>query len=39
MKANCFETYPGLKETKGTFVTQVEKSLLVLEDKVIVLGE
>lgn len=39
MKANCFETYPGLKETKGNFVTQVEKSLLVLEDKVIVLGE
>ena len=39
MKANCFETFPGLKESKGTMVTQVEKSVLVLEDKVIVLGE
>lgn len=39
MKSNCFHCHPGLKETKGTIVTQVEKSLLILEDKTIVLGE
>jgi methionyl aminopeptidase len=39
MKADVFKTYPGLKETKGKIVTQVEKSLLVLENKTIVLGE
>lgn len=39
MKANCFESFPGLKETKNTIVTQVEKSVLVLKDKTIVLGE
>ena len=39
MKAGCFHTYPGLKESKGSMVTQVEKSLLILEDKTIVLGE
>jgi len=39
MKAGCLHTYPGLKETKGSMVTQVEKSLLILEDKTIVLGE
>ncbi len=39
MKTACFETFPGLKEIKGIFVTQVEKSLIVLEDKTIVLGE
>lgn len=39
LKANCFETFPGLKETKGNIVTQVEKSLIILEEKTIVLGE
>ncbi|MFA5125999.1 MAG: type II methionyl aminopeptidase [archaeon] len=39
MKTSCLHTYHGLKETKGVIVTQVEKSILVLEDKVIVLGE
>ncbi len=39
MKADVFKTYAGLKETQGKMVTQVEKSLLILENKVIVLGE
>jgi len=39
MKSSCFHCHPGLKETKGTIVTQVEKSLLILEDKTIILGE
>ncbi len=39
MKNDAIETFPGLKEEKGTFVSQVEKSMLVLEDKVIILGE
>ena len=39
MKANVFKTYPGLKEKSGAMVSQVEKSLLILEDKTIVLGE
>jgi len=39
MKTDCFQTYPGLKEIKGKIVSQVEKSLLILEDKTIVLGE
>jgi methionyl aminopeptidase len=39
MKANCFENFPGLKETQGKIVTQIEKSMLILEDKTIVLGE
>ena len=39
MKAEVFKTYPGLKEKSGAMVTQVEKSLLILEDKTIVLGE
>jgi methionyl aminopeptidase len=39
MKADCFENFPGLKETQGKIVTQVEKSLLLLEDKTIILGE
>lgn len=39
MKANTFETFPGLREKKGEFVTQVEKSIIVLEEKIIVLGE
>jgi methionyl aminopeptidase len=39
MKAGCVHSYPGLKETKGTIVTQVEKSVLILEDKTLVLGE
>lgn len=38
MKAGCLEMHSGLKETKAT-ITQVEKSLLILEDKIIVLGE
>ncbi|MDD3083894.1 MAG: type II methionyl aminopeptidase [Candidatus ainarchaeum sp.] len=39
MKASVFETFPGLKEVKGAMVTQSEKSLLILEEKTIVLGE
>lgn len=39
MKWKVFETFPGLKETKGIIVTQAEKSLLILKDKTIVLGE
>jgi methionyl aminopeptidase len=39
MKADVLKTFPGLKETSGKFTTQVEKSLLILEDKTIVLGE
>ncbi|MBT4597390.1 MAG: type II methionyl aminopeptidase [Candidatus Diapherotrites archaeon] len=39
MKTDVFKTYPGLKETQRHIVTQVEKSLLILEDKTIVLGE
>lgn len=39
MKAGAFETFPGLKENKGTIITQSEKSLIVLENKTIVLGE
>lgn len=38
MKTTCLTTHPGLKE-KGAIITQVEKSLLILEDKTIVLGE
>ncbi len=38
MKAGCLEMHSGLKESK-TIITQVEKSLLILEDKTIVLGE
>jgi methionyl aminopeptidase len=39
MKADVFKSYPGLRETKGAMVSQVEKSLLILENKTIVLGE
>jgi len=39
MKADVFKTYPGLKEKSGVMVSQVEKSLLILEDKTIILGE
>jgi len=39
MKAGCVHPYAGLKETKGSIVTQVEKSVIVLENKTIVLGE
>ncbi|MDD3159836.1 MAG: type II methionyl aminopeptidase [Candidatus ainarchaeum sp.] len=39
MKAEVFHCHHGLKETKGIFTTQAEKSLLILEDKTIVLGE
>ncbi|HNV01336.1 MAG TPA: type II methionyl aminopeptidase [archaeon] len=38
MKAGCLEMHSGLKETKA-IITQIEKSLLILEDKTIVLGE
>lgn len=38
MKSGCLEMHSGLKESKAT-ITQVEKSLLILEDKTIVLGE
>ncbi|MFA6419893.1 MAG: type II methionyl aminopeptidase [archaeon] len=39
MKSGCLHSYPGLKESKGAIVTQVEKSVVILEDKTIVLGE
>jgi methionyl aminopeptidase len=39
MKSGCLHAYGGLRESKGAIVTQVEKSLLILEDKTIVLGE
>ncbi|MCX6803478.1 MAG: hypothetical protein NTY48_02805, partial [Candidatus Diapherotrites archaeon] len=39
MKSGCVQTFPGLKETKGAMVTQMEKSLIILEEKIIVLGE
>ena len=39
MKAGCLHSYPGLKESKNIIVTQAEKSLIILEEKVIVLGE
>ena len=39
IKTGCFHAYPGLKESKGAIVSQVEKSLIILEDKTIVLGE
>ncbi len=39
MKAKSFETFPGLKEMKNEIVTQAEKTLIVLEEKTIVLGE
>ncbi len=39
MKADVFKSYPGLKEKSKAMVSQVEKSLLILEDKTIVLGE
>jgi hypothetical protein len=38
MKSGCLEMHSGLKESKAT-ITQVEKSLLILENKTIVLGE
>ena len=38
MKAGCLEMHSGLKETKAT-ITQIEKSILILENKTIVLGE
>jgi methionyl aminopeptidase len=37
MKAGCFHPYPGLKEDRGAFVAQHEKSMLILEDKTIIL--
>ena len=39
LKAGCFHAYPGLREAKGAFVSQAEKSLIILEDETIVLGE
>ncbi len=39
MKTGCFKTYHGLKENKDATVTQVEKSILVLEGKIIALGK
>lgn len=39
MKAGCVQTFPGLREAKDVIVTQVEKSVLVLEEKTVVLGE
>ena len=39
IKSGCITTFPGLKESKGAMVTQVEKSLLVLENETIILGE
>jgi len=39
MKSDVFKAYPGLKEKSGVMVSQVEKSLLILENKTIVLGE
>ncbi|MEK6959457.1 MAG: type II methionyl aminopeptidase [archaeon] len=39
MKTSIFHTYAGLKESKGAMVSQSEKSLIVLEDNVLVLGE
>lgn len=39
MKSGCLETFAGLRESKGSMVTQVEKSVIVLEDKTIILGE
>jgi methionyl aminopeptidase len=39
MKYGCVTAFPGLKESKDAMVTQVEKSVLILEDKTIVLGE
>ena len=39
MKTGCLQTFAGLREAKGAMVTQVEKSVLVLENETIVLGE
>jgi methionyl aminopeptidase len=39
MKNDVFQCHHGLKETKGNYTTQAEKSILILENKVIVLGE
>lgn len=39
MKTKAIHSYPGLKETKGTIVTQVEKTIIINEGKTIVLGE
>ena len=39
LKMNCFHAYPGLREAKGAIVSQAEKSLIVLENETIVLGE
>lgn len=39
MKNGCFETFPGLKEEKGKMIAQAEKTVIVLENETIILGE
>ena len=39
MKNNSIHSYPGLKESKGTIVTQVEKTIIINEGETIILGE
>jgi methionyl aminopeptidase len=39
LKSRALHAYHGLKEGKGTWVTQVEKTVLIIEGKTIVLGE
>jgi methionyl aminopeptidase len=39
MKTNCFEAHSGLREEKGVTITQAEKTILLNDGKVIVLGE
>lgn len=39
MKNKSIHTYPGLKEAKGTIVTQIEKTIIINDGETIVLGE
>jgi len=39
LKTKALHAYHGLKEGKGTWVTQVEKTVLIIDEKTIVLGE
>lgn len=39
MKNGIIHPYPGLKESKGVIVTQVEKTILIYDEKTIILGE
>ena len=39
MKVKAIHPYNGLKEAKGTIVTQVEKTILINDSKTIILGE